>query len=156
MQIEEPTNVLDPFFPPILKFERGLHDTRSESTPGGSGISYDMLEKLPDPLFELYWRLSCICLGRQIIPRSWKDGVIFPIPKASGMLSVSNCRPICLLEHAFKAVSGWVCRELKWALEEAGVLDEEQFGFRPRRGAGLAIAGITAAIDWARRRGRGV
>ena len=46
------------------------------------------------------------------------------------------------MEHAFKAVSGWVCRELKWALEEAGVLDDEQFGFRPRRGAGLAIAGV--------------
>ena len=129
---------------------------KSESTPGESGISYDMLAKLPDSLFELYWRLSCICLGRQIIPRAWKDGVIFPIPKASGVLSVSNCRPICLLEHAFKAISGWVCRELKWALEEAGVLDDEQFGFRPRRGAGLAIAGIMSAIDWARRRGRGV
>ena len=130
-----------------------LGSGNNDSAPGGSGISYGMLQKLPELLFVLYWKLVVVCLERQIIPRCWKDGVIFPIPKASGMLAIGNCRPICLLEHAFKAISGWVCRELKWALEEAGVLDDEQFGFRPRRGAGLAIAGVMASIDWARRRG---
>ena len=67
------------------------------------------------------------------IPKEWKDATIKVLRKKKDGTECSNYRGLSLVAHADKVVLKVVANRLGDFCEEAGILPEEQYGFRPQR-----------------------
>ena len=123
---------------------------RKGAAPGLSGVGTGAIAHLTDRWVEILRRIVNLCLRFRIIPHSWKSGVVCPIPKGPGVITIHNCRPITLLEHCFKLVSGLIAGRLSAWLEEHHLLDDNQNGFRKGRTTGFCIASLLGAMELVR------
>ena len=82
--------------------------------PGPTGISAPLLKALPGEFLHGLWRLSNLCLLWGVLPALYNRCHIYPIPK-KGTPSLSNSRPIALLELMLKVVT----RAVNWRLMNA-------------------------------------
>ena len=67
------------------------------------------------------------------VPQEWKDATIKVLHKKKDRTECSNYRGISLVAHAGKVLLKIVANRLGDFCEEAGILPEEQCGFRPQR-----------------------
>jgi hypothetical protein len=80
------------------------------------------------------------------LPESFNRGLIFPIPK-KGEFTVSNSRPITLLEAHLKLLTGIINRRLVHRLLDEQYLSPWQFGFLPGRSATDAYHCLLGAVE---------
>jgi hypothetical protein len=82
-------------------------------------------------LFKHYLRLSHF-------PQSWKEAKIITLPKTGKDPKFpQNLRPISLLPTTGKLVLKVILKVLQKHIEEKGLLDASQFGFRARQSTTL-------------------
>ena len=67
------------------------------------------------------------------VPQDWKDATIKVLHKQKDRTECSNYRGLSLVAHAGKVLLKIVANRLGDFCEEAGILPEEQCGFRPQR-----------------------
>ena len=67
------------------------------------------------------------------VPQEWKDATIKVLHKKKDRTECSNYRGLSLVAHAGKVLLKIVANRLGDFCEEAGILPEEQGGFRPQR-----------------------
>ena len=67
------------------------------------------------------------------VPQEWKDAAIKVLHKKKDRTECSNYRGFSLVAHAGKVLLKVVANRLGDFCEEAGILSEEQCGFRPQR-----------------------
>ena len=67
------------------------------------------------------------------VPQEWKDATINVLHKKKGRTECSNYRRLSLVAHAGKVLLKTVVNRLDDFCEGAGILPEEQCGFRPQR-----------------------
>ena len=67
------------------------------------------------------------------VPQEWKDATIKVLHKKMDRTGCSNYRGLSLVAHAGKVLFKIVANRLGDFCEEAGILPEEQCGFRPQR-----------------------
>ena len=67
------------------------------------------------------------------VPQEWKDATIKVLHKKKERTECSNYRGLSLVVHAGKVLLKIVANRLGDFCEEAGILPEEQCGFRPQR-----------------------
>ena len=67
------------------------------------------------------------------VPQEWKDATIKVLHKKMDRTECSNYRGLSLVAHAGKVLLRIVANRLGDFCEEAGILPEEQCGFRPQR-----------------------
>ena len=67
------------------------------------------------------------------VPQEWKDTTIKVLHKKMDRTECSNYRGLSLVAHAGKVLLKIVANRLGEFCEEAGILSEEQCGFRPQR-----------------------
>ena len=67
------------------------------------------------------------------VPQEWKDATIKVLYKKKDWTECSNYRGLSLVAHAGKVLLKIVANRLGDFCEEAGILPEEQCGFRPQR-----------------------
>ena len=67
------------------------------------------------------------------VPQEWKDATIKVLHKKKDRTECSNYRGLSLVAHAGKVLLKIVANRLGDFCEEAGILPEEQCGFRPQR-----------------------
>ena len=67
------------------------------------------------------------------VPKEWKDATIKVLRKKKDRTECSNYRGLSLVAHAGKVLLKIVANRLGDFFEEAGILPEEQCGFRPQR-----------------------
>ena len=67
------------------------------------------------------------------VPQEWKDATIKVLHKKKDRTECSNYRGLSLVAHAGKVLLKIVANRLGDFCEEAGILPEEQSGFRPQR-----------------------
>ena len=67
------------------------------------------------------------------VPQEWKDATIKVLHKKKDQTKCSNYRGLSLVAHAGKVLLKIVANRLGDFCEEAGILPEEQCGFRPQR-----------------------
>ena len=67
------------------------------------------------------------------VPQEWKDATIKVVHKKKDRIECSNYRDLSLVAHAGKVLLKIVANRLGDFCEEAGILPEEQYGFRPQR-----------------------
>ena len=67
------------------------------------------------------------------VPQEWKDATTKVLHKKKDRTECSNYRGLSLVAHAGKVLLKIVANRLGDFCEEAGILPEEQCGFRPQR-----------------------
>ena len=78
--------------------------------------------------------------------------VICPVSKSgSPVCMTDDLRPIKLLEVSKKAVAKIIKERLRRVLENSGILDDAQFGFRAGRGTQAAAMRVMAMYERAER-----
>ena len=83
------------------------------------------------------------CLDRPYVPKSWKHGIITPIPKISNCQTPIDYRPISVLPTASKVLERVVHNQLVYFLDSNGILDHCQHGFRKDHSTLSAIYDVT-------------
>ncbi len=98
-------------------------------------------------------RLFNDSLGSETIPNEWKRATVVPIHKKGPRSNKNNYRPISLLPTPIKILEKLVHEHISGHLEEKGLLNNNQEGFRRGRSTISAIAKITSRLHTAMNEG---
>lgn len=118
------------------------------SSAGPDDVGYPLLKNLP-----LIGKTILLTIYNNIwnqgkIPKSWKEGLVIPIPKPDkDKHSVDSFRPITLLNCIGKILEKMVNRRLITLLESKNLLDNRQFAFRPNKSADDFLTELEDIID---------
>ena len=115
----------------LKKALKKCHDT----AVGCDDIHYQFLKHLPfrslDSLLRMYNQIWHTC----ILPDSWKEAIVIPIPKpGKDSTNPANYRPIALTSCICKTIERMVNDRLVWFLEKNKLIATVQSGFRKQRG----------------------
>ena len=76
------------------------------------------------------------------LPKYWAKGMVRLLEKREPTYQLENLRPVTLLRTVYKLLTGIVNNRLQWELEEQGILEPTQEGFRPGRHTRRAVARV--------------
>jgi hypothetical protein len=117
-----------------------------DRAPGESGIKRKVLQNLPDNMKQCLAAVFTAALSAGYFPDAFKLANIIMIPKNENSRSVSNFRPISLLETYGKLFEKILNLRLQNFLILNNTLRNDQHGFRPQRGTTTAIALATERV----------
>ncbi|RVE46780.1 hypothetical protein evm_008564 [Chilo suppressalis] len=124
-------------------------DVRKASGP--DGIPAVVLKKCAAELSPVLTRLyQCsYSLGR--VPETWRDANVQPVPKKGDRSDPANYRPIAVTSVLCKVLEKVLNNHLTRYLEDHSLINDRQYGFRPKRSTGGLLAYLThiwgGAID---------
>lgn len=110
------------------EFEAAVTESPKHKAPGSSGISNELFKNQGKHGKYILYQIVSACIVQQDMPREWKTGIIYCIPKApewSG--NMAEVRPITLLEHAWKILFSILNRRLSTIFSCHGVLRGPNF-----------------------------
>ena len=116
---------------------------RSQTAAGPDGICAPMLKRVcymlprsttPSPVLKALTGSFQLLLDHAVTPKQWAHSLLVPVHKRNGMLSWANYRPITVTDVLYRAFMSVLNARLSSWAEDQGVLADEQFGFRKRRG----------------------
>ena len=138
-----------------ITLEEWLDYWRNKSrrtSPGASGVGPDLWKEAPEWIQDMARRLYSACMKLKIMPDQWRVEIICPVSKSgSPVCRTDDLRPIKLLEVTKKCVMKIIKERLREVLEDSGILDEAQHGFRPERGTQSAAVQVMAMYERAER-----
>lgn len=101
------------------------------SSPGEDEISYTLLKSLQQTNLDELQLIFNQSFKTGIIPKSWKEGMMIPIPKPGKPKTLlSSYRPIALLSCIGKTMERIVKSRLEYIVEKDKLLIDSQCGFR--------------------------
>lgn len=105
-----------------------------DKAPGRSGLTVNMVAALPPEILEDLRELINVgqAAGRMGFS-TWKRRVMCPVAKELGNPDLAKARPLCLLEVLMKAYWAIMGGRISKIWESNGLLQPQQFGFRPGR-----------------------
>ena len=124
---------------------RKLGQIAKGKAPGFSGNGPDLYAALPDAWMEWAVQLSNIILFTQITPRSWHVDLVHYVHKGGADGSLSNHRPLALIEVFRKVVTSIVCDRMKKDFTDLNVLDPSNPGFQTGRTTSSSVFPIRVA-----------
>ena len=102
---------------------------------GNDDIHYQFLKHLPIRSLDCLLRIFNQVWKTGILPDSWKEAIVIPIPKPGKDSSdPANYRPIALTSCICKTMERMVNDRLVWFLEKNKLIATVQSGFRKQRG----------------------
>jgi hypothetical protein len=134
----------------LAELEESLKKTKQKA-PGNSGITKMHLTNLP-PIAKLNLvKIFNTILSSGYYPKVWKEALMIFLPKPGKTpLEHINYRPISLLEVPGKLLEKIINRRLIKTIENRGLYNSRQHGFRPNRGTNTATAILYETIATAR------
>lgn len=129
-KISETNNIFtDPFTPSEL--QQALNKLKMKKSPGPDKIHNEMIKHLGPLGKKTLLHLINTSWKDSLLPRSWKNAYISPIlKKDKDPKEPRSYRPISLTSCVVKVCERMVNSRLYWWLEDAGLLTEDQAGFR--------------------------
>ncbi|CAG4973526.1 unnamed protein product [Colias eurytheme] len=88
-------------------------------------------------------------------PHSWRQAIVYPIPKNNHPDSLKDLRPISVLPCLSKVIEKLVHKQLTEFLELHDILPEQQSGFRKHRGTATALMDVVDNVLCAQDDGKG-
>ena len=105
-----------------------------KSAVGIDGISYTLLNNLPEAGVECLHTIIQKSWESQLMPEIWKTSIVIPILKAGKNKSdKTNYRPISLTSHVSKIMEKIVLNRTNYYVEKNNILPHNQCGFRKNR-----------------------
>ena len=115
----------------LRKALKKCHDT----AVGCDDIHYQFLKHLPFRSLDSLLRIFNQTWQTGILPDSWKEAIVIPIPKPSkDSTNPASYRPIALTSCICKTMERMVNDRLVWFLEKNKLIAAVQSGFRKQRG----------------------
>ena len=130
------------------EFIETLESFSSNSTAVGiDGISYQMLNHLPDSwkqLLHAFYKKNWL---NETLPSFWKQSVIIPILKQGKPKSaIASYRPVALTSHAGKIMEKIILKRLLHYWGKNGIIPVNETGFRKGRCATDYLVKFTSHI----------
>ena len=124
--------------PPVVnETKKSLRSMANGKVMGPDKLPAELLKLgLSDSSHEILLAFHGIIVAVWVIgelPQEWKDATIKVLHKEKDQTECSNYRGLSLVAHAGKVLLKVVANRLGDFCEEAGILPEEQCGFRPQR-----------------------
>ena len=115
-----------------------IHSLANGKVVGPDGVSVELFKitfkgEHPTLRRRLLDIIVCIFGRGWEVPQQWKDAIIMVLHKNKDRTEYGNYRGISLIVHAGKTLLKIIARRLSEYCEPAGILPEEQSGFRPNR-----------------------
>ncbi|OXE37641.1 MAG: hypothetical protein CGW95_00400, partial [Phenylobacterium zucineum] len=127
--------------PPTLEeFRTAIQDHKASTSPGASGLTYNMARAWP-PAVTLFAH-NCLtqCWNTGQLPAWMQWGWLCPKPKdPEAEVTLQGLRPLILLEVLRKIWVGIIVNKITSCWDKHGTLSEAQHGFRHRRGTDSAL-----------------
>ena len=106
---------------------------------GKDGIPAEVFKYGGEAMIKALTGVISSMFRKERVPKEWMRSIIFPIPKKLGTQEVKNYRGISLIPVVMKVYGLVLLNRLKGFCKENGLLVEEQFGFREKRGTRDAL-----------------
>ena len=119
------------------------------SAPGHNQLSYRLLSHAPLPtLATLAFTLNT-CIRLSSMPTILKTSHIYPIPKAGKTATITNLRPITLLEAGYKIITGTITNRITTLALTAPhhLIHPLQLGGTKNRSCQDALLALTSIIE---------
>ena len=91
-------------------------------------------------------RLVNLSIMTSRYPKSWKFGVISPVPKGGDLMDQKNWRPVTLLCCMSKVLEGALNRQIKAYVEPKMLISPTQHAYRARKSCQTAWADLDTKI----------
>ena len=136
------------------EFDEWLRKLPKGKSGGPDEMTYEMWQEAPETMRELLWRsVNSVLEGRQL-PEEWTGAFTkLLVKKAGSEGALEDLRPVCLMSTAAKIITGIWAHRLSTTLEERGVLEDVQEGFRPDRSTKRQVLRLLNCINDAKRNG---
>ena len=115
--------------PSLAEFRRALRQSKRQSSAGMSGVTYNLMSLWPDKVISQVYDILCAIWSNKSSPPFWKWRWLVPIPKKPDNLTLSNLRPISLIEASRKIWINFFITKIKryWSTDK--VLCPSQHAF---------------------------
>ena len=115
---------------------------------GPTGISYEMIKHLGNNCILALTALFNRCLSQNNIPKLWKHGRIYPIPKTNSFDGNLNLtRPISLIEHARKIYTKILTNRLNQTFSQHPILSPFNYVALPGNSTSIPIHILNNLIE---------
>ena len=132
--------------PSLKEFEDAIQDSPSGSAGGPIGLTYTMIRAWPKSVVTwVHTELTKMWVSGQF-PAWWSTKLLVPIPKKDDP-TLSDLRPIMLLEPIRKLWMGTIIRKIMASWEQQGILSENQYGFRKHKSCGHAVLQLINSME---------
>ena len=116
----------------LSEVEFAVKQSKNKKAVGIDGIANELLKN--NGVCRLLHSLFNLCFTHNIIPDSWREAIIHPIPKTKELsMEPMDYRGLALQSCIFKVFCSILNKRLITYLESENKLDEEQNGFRKNR-----------------------
>ncbi|KAI3362607.1 hypothetical protein L3Q82_001695 [Scortum barcoo] len=116
---------------------RTLKQINTLKAPGPDGIPGRALKVCADQLADIFADIFNVSLLQSVVPTSFKETIIVPVPKKTKILCLNDYRPVALTSTIMKCFERLV-KSITSSLPDS--LDPLQFAYRPNRSTEDAIA----------------
>ena len=120
------------------EFGDSLRSIKRGSSPGMSGLSYNMISQWPELMVDVVYACLVRIWETKAVPDFWKWKWLVPIPKDPDDVSLSTLRPIMLIETTRKLWGRLIMRKIQTVWTEMETLSKAQHGGLPERGTDTA------------------
>ena len=116
------------------ELERAINDTKNNKAPGEDTIPHDIIKQLGPKARKFILHIFNRIWQGEPIPQGWRTAIIKPLLKeGKDPKSTGSYRPISLTDCLGKLLEKIIADRLSAYLEENGMLNEHQAGFRKER-----------------------
>jgi len=132
----------------VEEWDIALSQTKNNLAPGITGISYPLLKNIGELAKTLFVNFSTECIKSGKIPKKWKLGLLYPIPKQEEWgYKLNKVRPILLLETFRKTVVRIVNNRLSKVLKERDILKGRNFAGLPEEGTAAPVHLLNCILE---------
>jgi len=110
------------------------HELQNGKAAGVDGIVNEIIKYGGDKMNVIIWKLCNTIFDKEVVPKDWQRGIIFPIFKDGDRRRPLNYRGITLLSAVSKVYTSILNDRLANWCEKKKIIIEEQGGFRKGRG----------------------
>jgi ribonuclease HI len=141
----QPHHICSHFSSPFNRQELSLAiSSRNSSAAGLDDISPSIFKHLPIIAFDILLKLLNDLWLNNIIPESWRQFRVIPIPKPAA--KIPSYRPIALSSAFCKLTEFMLKNRLDWYLEANQLIPDNIFGFRRGIGTMECLSKLTGQI----------
>jgi hypothetical protein len=136
--------------PTYAEFRNALHHSKRQSSPGLSGVTYNLMSIWPDSTAQQVHSLLCAIWRHKSTPTFWKWRWLVPIPKKADNNTLINLRPISLIETSRKLWVGIFIDKIKHFWTKSNILCESQHAYlasKSTEGALLQFRNLVEETD---------